>query len=177
MTRWEKIKADPILHAEYLRYVREWMRKSSKDRAPQKKKWRLANREKVLAEKRRYREKRRDELAAKERARYLKTKTNPAKYRNWIDRTSFRSGKRKARLRGAQGSHTFKQWMARVEFYGWHCLYCDKLLTRTTLTKDHRIPISKGGTDFASNIVTACRSCNCGKGNRNYKPWSNVKVA
>lgn len=70
------------------------------------------------------------------------------------------SHRRRARINGAQGSHSVAQWKARVYFYGWKCFYCRKKLGKGTLTKEHRIPLAKGGTDFASNLVPACRSCN-----------------
>lgn len=34
------------------------------------------------------------------------------------------------------------------------------------LTEDHRIPLSRGGTDWIANIVPCCLSCNCSKGNK-----------
>ena len=46
------------------------------------------------------------------------------------------------------------------------CLYCGKQYAESALTRDHVIPISKGGKDRWRNVVTACRSCNTRKGNR-----------
>lgn len=46
------------------------------------------------------------------------------------------------------------------------CMYCGNKSNDTLLTRDHVIPISKGGKDRWSNVVTACRSCNTRKGNR-----------
>ena len=81
------------------------------------------------------------------------------------------SGRRRARIRGAKGSHTEKQWIARIAYYGWRCFYCRIGLDRSTLTKDHRIALSVGGTDFASNLVPACGRCNSGKrSHRSYTP-------
>jgi 5-methylcytosine-specific restriction endonuclease McrA len=68
-----------------------------------------------------------------------------------------------AERKGAKGTCTLEQWMARVEFYGWRCFYCTTQLTRKTLTRDHRIAIKNGGTNFASNLVPACVHCNCSK--------------
>lgn len=34
------------------------------------------------------------------------------------------------------------------------------------LTKDHVVPLSRGGWNTPDNIVTRCRSCNSKKGNR-----------
>jgi 5-methylcytosine-specific restriction endonuclease McrA len=46
------------------------------------------------------------------------------------------------------------------------CMYCGGEFRENTLTRDHVIPLSKGGKDKWSNVVTACRQCNTRKGNR-----------
>ncbi len=46
------------------------------------------------------------------------------------------------------------------------CLYCGKPHRPSELTRDHVIPLSRGGLDCWSNVVTACRRCNSHKGNR-----------
>lgn len=43
------------------------------------------------------------------------------------------------------------------------CVYCDSTYM---LQLDHVRPRSRGGTDDASNLVTACRTCNLAKGAR-----------
>ena len=47
------------------------------------------------------------------------------------------------------------------------CQYCTKVFKAEELTFDHVIPRSKGGKTEWMNVVTACRSCNTLKGNRN----------
>jgi len=46
----------------------------------------------------------------------------------------------------------------------WTCQYCG--LERSTLTVDHVIPRSKGGTSAWDNIVTCCAPCNRRKADR-----------
>lgn len=50
------------------------------------------------------------------------------------------------------------------------CQYCgrgkDELGYRESLTRDHILPISRGGINEWSNVVTACSKCNHRKGNR-----------
>ena len=46
---------------------------------------------------------------------------------------------------------------------GWECQYCG---ARTSLTVDHVIPRSKGGTSGWDNIVASCAPCNRRKGDR-----------
>lgn len=45
---------------------------------------------------------------------------------------------------------------------GWKCIACG---ATKELTLDHRIPISRGGTNADSNLQTMCVSCNKAKGN------------
>jgi len=46
------------------------------------------------------------------------------------------------------------------------CLYCLDLLSDDKLTRDHVHPISRGGSNNWTNVVTACRPCNEKKGAR-----------
>ena len=49
---------------------------------------------------------------------------------------------------------------------GYKCHYCKKQLTRFSATLDHIQPVSKGGDNSFSNLVTACLHCNAERGNR-----------
>jgi 5-methylcytosine-specific restriction endonuclease McrA len=86
-------------------------------------------------------------------------KKNPEKQRH-------RTGRYRVRKLRAPGSHTPEQWLRVVRTRRWRCFYCGKHLSVRTLTKDHRIPLSKGGSDFAKNLVPACKACNSGKAGR-----------
>lgn len=46
------------------------------------------------------------------------------------------------------------------------CMYCGNNFSAANLTRDHVLPLSKGGKDNWSNVVTACRRCNSKKGGR-----------
>jgi hypothetical protein len=46
------------------------------------------------------------------------------------------------------------------------CMYCGKQYPELLLTRDHLLPLSRGGKDCWSNVVTACRACNHAKGPR-----------
>ncbi len=45
---------------------------------------------------------------------------------------------------------------------GWQCCYCH--ISGPPLTVDHIVPIAAGGTNLPSNLIAACKSCNCSKG-------------
>ena len=46
------------------------------------------------------------------------------------------------------------------------CLYCGKHLPDGDLTRDHVVPVSRGGKDIWDNVVAACKRCNHFKGSR-----------
>ena len=46
------------------------------------------------------------------------------------------------------------------------CLYCGQHYHRGALTRDHVMPLSKGGRDEWENVVCACLHCNVRKGSR-----------
>ena len=46
------------------------------------------------------------------------------------------------------------------------CLYCGEHFARGELTRDHVMPVSRGGRDEWENVVSACLACNLRKGNR-----------
>lgn len=51
------------------------------------------------------------------------------------------------------------------------CQYCNTPYSKSNLTLDHVLPLSKGGATSWTNIVAACGPCNSRKGNKtNMKP-------
>ena len=46
------------------------------------------------------------------------------------------------------------------------CAYCGGRFMVRDLSRDHVVPVSRGGKDAWTNTVTACRSCNTRKGGR-----------
>ncbi len=68
---------------------------------------------------------------------------------------------RRARIEGNGGSHTTDEWLALVEQHDKRCARC---LEQKPLTRDHIVPISRGGTNDITNIQPLCSSCNSSKG-------------
>jgi 5-methylcytosine-specific restriction endonuclease McrA len=71
--------------------------------------------------------------------------------------------KRRARMGMAVCDLTAAQWEGIKQAQNYRCLLCGE---GKPLTRDHIVPLSKGGSHTAANVQALCRSCNSRKGNR-----------
>jgi len=78
---------------------------------------------------------------------------------------------RSYREKGAVGSHSEEEWDNLVINFRGKCAYCNK---NKGNTRDHVIPISKGGSNYIENILPACTSCNSSKRDKLLKDWLNT---
>lgn len=129
--------------------------------------WKGAHREQISEWGKQYRIDNPERLAAKNRAWYL---ANPdlckQRAREWVkanpERVRVRTARRRAAERNAPGQFTEDDLIKQFEAQRGMCFYCHEDLDgRGTI--DHYIPLSKGGTNFPSNIVLACWPCNNAK--------------
>ncbi len=83
---------------------------------------------------------------------------------------SFVSGMKRRGEDNVEYNH--QQWKETVIFFGGECAYCGRTMKKgERLTRDHLEPISRGGKTVQSNVVPACTSCNCSKGNTEWHEW------
>lgn len=68
-----------------------------------------------------------------------------------------------ARRHGVEPGHTYEQWQAKLALAGGKCAECG---STERITRDHIVPLTRGGSDHIDNIQPLCRSCNTSKRNR-----------
>jgi 5-methylcytosine-specific restriction endonuclease McrA len=71
----------------------------------------------------------------------------------------------------AKGSFTLEQFKRKCAKYHWKCAYCDTQLNELTVTIEHVVPLSRGGTNNIDNLVPACSKCNNSKGAKLLSEW------
>lgn len=82
---------------------------------------------------------------------------------------SISNHKRRSMKKQAIACFGFDDWQKCLEYFDRKCAYCGE--SNELLTKDHVIPVSRGGGFVPSNIVCACQTCNISKGNRDVFKW------
>jgi len=70
---------------------------------------------------------------------------------------------RRARMVGAPGRFSREEWFSVRDFTNGVCPECGVNVGIEKMTIDHIIPLSKGGSNFISNIRAICKSCNSRK--------------
>ena len=71
--------------------------------------------------------------------------------------------KHRALKKEAIGSFTLAEWELLKKQYGNRCPLCREEEPAITLTIDHIIPLSKGGSNYIENIQPLCKPCNSKK--------------
>lgn len=70
---------------------------------------------------------------------------------------------------------THAEWLVILETFNHACAYC--LRKGLKLTRDHVIPVTRGGLDNPENVVPACKWCNSSKGNKVLVVWYCARFA
>jgi 5-methylcytosine-specific restriction endonuclease McrA len=146
---------------EYLKkYHKEYSIKNKIKISEKSKLWRENNLEHNNKQQKEYRIKNKDKIIQKSKE-YNKTENGKAsRQRGHI--------KRRIIEKEIINTLTANEWLDILRQHNFKCAYCGKDLFDlfTKPERDHVIPISKGGNNVKENVVPACKSCNCKKGNR-----------
>lgn len=138
------------------KYQQEYSQQNRPKIARRNKVWRVANRERLLKAKQDYYEQNKERLKPFYKAYHsLHPEYNKA--------TTLR---RRARLRNAAGDCSAKQWLDKCAFFGWRCYLCHDSLAMKSVHMDHRVPLSRGGSNWPANLAPACGPCNLSKSNK-----------
>jgi len=83
-----------------------------------------------------------------------------------------RAEARKVRIQANGGSHTKADVLLQLKTQKHCCWWCGKSLEGRPYQTDHRVPVSRGGSDNPENIVVACVSCNGVKADLLPQEWN-----
>lgn len=90
--------------------------------------------------------------------------TRSRKYRQENkERFAHYSALRRYMSANAEGTFSLQEWIDLCDEYRNRCLRC---LQNKPLTRDHVIPLSKGGSNWITNIQPLCKECNSAKGTK-----------
>jgi 5-methylcytosine-specific restriction endonuclease McrA len=107
-------------------------------------------------------------------------KADPERFRDYSNRRRDQTG---------TGDLLFDEWVAVRDAYAVldaepgavRCAYCGRSCftdrpqhADDRLATEHMLPLARGGTHTAANVVPACRKCNAGKYNRTPEEWAEL---
>lgn len=78
----------------------------------------------------------------------------------------------RADLHGAPGVFAAADVLAKLELQGHRCYYCGVRLVGFKFHTDHKVPFTRGGSNWPANICCACVSCNSRKHNKDFWEFS-----
>ncbi len=131
-------------------YGREWMRRNAEKAREAMRRWRERHPDAHRAENAEYYARNAERLN-KRISEYHRA--NPAVVRA-------KSHRHRALRKGADGAFTSQEWKDLIEAHGGCCAYCRR---EAPLEPDHRVALSRGGSNRIENILPACHRCNARK--------------
>ena len=123
--------------------------------------WREAHPEAWRGYQERYRERHRE--AIRERHRLWAAKERQEKTHHVRVRHRQNENIRRTRKTEAGGSFTTSDLERLWATQKGRCPYCGRFLSRASHHIDHRVPVSKGGSSYPSNLCLCCPACNMRK--------------
>jgi 5-methylcytosine-specific restriction endonuclease McrA len=150
----EKRHASPELRKRHSQRARQWELDNPERKKARSRAWYEANKEKVKTRSAKRQIEQREKINEQNRRRYWNNLDFSRVYRR------FSAAKRYSTRRKAPGDYSAEQWISKCQFYGYRCYYCSADVGLSKLEQEHAIPLSRGGTNFLSNILPSCAKCN-----------------
>jgi len=150
-----------LLHRDRIRVRRQAYLAEQADRIRERKRaYNATHQEEIRATSKAYLQKN-AERERKRKHEYHKAHPEVAR-RSWFNR--------RAKLRGAGGSFSIADERRVFGLQKGCCWWCGEKLA-DTYHRDHRVPLSRGGRNDASNVVLSCGPCNLSKAKRLPEEW------
>lgn len=138
--------------------------------------WREANRDSIRENRRRWHKDNRDRVIDSRRRWYTLNADKVREYRreyyrtNRIQMRTYRHRRRAQKIQNG-GTHTAADIQAQHDSQGGKCWWCGENVG-DKYEVDHRIPLSRGGSNAPENLVIACRHCNRSKRDKLPHEWN-----
>lgn len=150
----------PVLQAWYQKNrdkirarTRQWQQDHPEQYHASLKEWRVKNRERKLEYDRQYNAEHREQQ--KEYSKQPEVRVRARQH------AKNQKAKRKIAKGATHHPITAAEWLQIKAAYSYICAYCNTRETpEALLTQDHVVPLKKGGSHTAENIVPACGPCN-----------------
>jgi len=163
-------------HKEQMKlYKKKWDNEHKEQNNLNKKKWREKNINKVKEILKKSREKCKEKIKERDK-KYRKENIEKRRIYNnkWYHENiehsrelySYHSAMRRANKKNSLGFYTLEDWQMLKKQHNYMCLVCKRKEPEIKLTKDHIVPLSKGGSNYINNIQPLCKSCNSVKNNK-----------
>jgi 5-methylcytosine-specific restriction endonuclease McrA len=153
-------------------YLKKWSNKNRDRLNARSRTWVIKNKEKRKEIIKAYQEKNKPIKLKMKRDTYAK-RVKEGRQKNYktdpLTRREIKNRYRVKKLNVPSEKYSAKKIFEKFNFI---CAYCSNDATEL----DHVIPISRGGPDVESNLVAACKSCNCSKGNKTIEEWIEMKL-
>lgn len=161
-------------------YFRDWQRNNKPKRALYARNYRAKYPEKSKSDTRRRRAKRRDVINAQKRLAYANwTPEQRERFRQYVKQWKKDNPhiarqywqNRRALEKNADGTFTANEIYQQYQSQNGVCYYCQCDIS-DYYEVDHYVPLSKGGSNWITNIVLSCESCNASKNDKLPHEWN-----
>lgn len=147
--------------------------------------FREENKEKIREQKKIYRTKNIDKLRKNKRDYYIKNrdifiKKTALWRKNNPEKNLANHQERRSRKKNAAGKHTGNDIIKIMLYQNNLCVGCGKKISKPVkggellATVDHKIPLSKGGSNWPDNLQMLCLQCNIEKNDMNFDEWLKI---